>query len=155
IENVRLFNEAQQRTQELSEALEHQTATAKVLSVISSSAGELEPVFQAVLENATRICKANFGTLWRFENGAARVLSVLGIPSRLAEFLHHRLHWPTPANAVGRVIGSRKIIHVPDYRGDQSYFDRDPLTVAGVELGGIRTLLAVPMLKEHELVGAI
>jgi two-component system, NtrC family, sensor kinase len=155
IENVRLFNEAQQRTRELSEALEHQTATAKVLSVISSSPGKLEPVFQAVLENATRICNAKFATLWRFENGVAQLISKLGIPSSLAEFLEREIHRPRPPNAIGRVIMSRQTIHIADYREDQSYFDRDPLTVAGVELGGIRTLLAVPMLKENELVGTI
>jgi GAF domain-containing protein len=155
IENVRLFNEAQQRTRELSEALEHQTATAKVLSVISSSPGELEPVFQAVLDNATRICNAKFATLWRFEDGAARILSKLAIPSALAEFLEGKLHRPGPLNAIGRVIETRQAIHIADYRTDQSYYDRDPLTVAGVELGGIRTLLAVPMLTGNELIGTI
>src|SRR5262249_7799245 len=155
IENVRLFNEAQERTRELSEALEHQTATAKVLSVISGSPGELEPVFQAVLDNATRICNAKFATLWRLEDGTARIISTLGVPSALAEYHEGRLHRPTPPNAIGRVIRSRQTIHIADYRADESYHDRDPLTVAGVELGGIRTLLAVPMLAANELVGTI
>jgi len=155
IENVRLFDEAQQRTHELSESLEHQTATAKVLSIISSSPGELEPVFQAVLENATRICNAKFATLWRFEDDGARIISKLAIPSALAEFLEGKLHRPSPLNAIGRVIRSRQTIHITDYCVDQSYHDRDPLTVAGVELGGIRTLLAVPMLAANELIGTI
>src|SRR5262249_24900945 len=155
IENVRLFNEAQERTHELSEALEHQTATAKVLSVISGSPGELEPVFQAVLDNATRSCNAKFATLWRFEDGTARIISTLGLPSALAEFHDGKLYRPGPPNAIGRVIKSRRTVHIADYRADQSYCDRDPLTVAGVELGGIRTLLAVPMLTANELVGTI
>jgi GAF domain-containing protein len=155
IENVRLFNEAQERTRELAEALEHQTATAKVLSVISGSPGELEPVFQAVLDNATRICNAKFATLWRFEDCTARIISTLGVPSALAKFHDGKHYRPSPPNAIGRVISSRQTVHIADYRADQSYYDRDPLTVAGVELGGIRTLLAVPMLKKSELVGTI
>src|SRR5262249_39916406 len=79
IENVRLFDEVQARTRDLSESLEQQTATSEVLKVISSSPGELEPVFNAILENATRICDAKFGVLWRrFDDGTARIFSSLG-----------------------------------------------------------------------------
>ena len=76
IENVRLFEEVQQRTRELSEALEQQTATSEVLKVISSSPGELEPVFNAMLANATRICEATFGRLWLFEGNTFRAVAI-------------------------------------------------------------------------------
>jgi GAF domain-containing protein len=144
----------------LAEALEQQTATSDVLRVISSSLGELEPVFQAMLTNATRICEAKFGLLWRIEDGAPRIISKLGIPPALAEYLQPgphrpRLKRPGPLTAISRVVKSRQTIHIADYRADQSVLDRDPLSVAGVELGGIRTLLVVPMLKDDELMGAI
>jgi GAF domain-containing protein len=160
IENVRLFDEVQARTRELTELLEQQTATFDVLGVITSSAGELEPVFQSMLENATRLCEAKFGLLYRMVDGAPRIVSKTGIPAVLAEYLKRGPHRPSlrrpgPQTAIGRVVQSRQMVHIADYRTDQSYLDRDPLTVAGIELGGIRTLLVVPMLRESELVGAI
>jgi len=139
----------------LAEALQQQTATSEVLGVISSSPGELEPVFQTMLENATRICAANFGTLWRFEDGAARIVSKFRIPPAFAEFLARGPHRPGPLNPVSRLIKSRQTVHIADYRADQAYIDHDALAVAGVELGGIRTLLVVPMIKDDELIGAI
>jgi signal transduction histidine kinase len=160
IENTRLLSELRQRTDDLSESLEQQTAASQVLQVISSSTGELEPVFQAILASATRSCDAKFGLLYRIENGAARIISRLGIPPALAEYLKRGPHRPPlnrldPLTAVGRVVQSRQTVHIADYRTDQSYLDRDPLTVAGVELGGIRTLLVVPMIKNDALMGAI
>jgi GAF domain-containing protein len=160
IENTRLLNELRQRTDDLSESLEQQTAASQVLQVISSSTGELEPVFQAILASATRSCDAKFGLLYRIENGAARIISKLGIPAALAEYLKRGPHRPPlnrldPLTAVGRVVQSRRTVHIADYRTDQSYLDRDPLTVAGIELGGIRTLLVVPMIKNDALMGAI
>src|SRR5207244_4172186 len=86
IENVRLFDEVQVRTRELSESLEQQTATSEVLSVISSSPGELEPVFQAMLENAVRICEARFGILYLYEEKKFRTVAMLGVPPPLVEF---------------------------------------------------------------------
>src|SRR5262245_15407764 len=144
----------------LSEALEQQTATSEVLQVISSSTGELEPVFQAILASATRTCDAKFGHLTRIENGAARIISWLGTPAGLAEYLKRGPHRPPlnrldPLTAVGRVVQSRQTVHIADYRTDQSYLNRDPLTVAAVELGGIRTCLVVPMIKNDALMGAI
>src|SRR5215470_2893795 len=143
------------RTRDLSEALEQQTATSEVLQVISSSPGELEPVFQTILENATRICAAHFGNLWRFEDGAARIVSKFGIPPAFAEFLGRGPHRPGPLNPMNRLAKTRQTVHIADFRADQSYIDRDALAVAGVELGGIRTLLIVPMIKEDKLIGAI
>ena len=145
---------------ERDEALEQLAARSEVLKVISSSPGELEPVFQAMLANAQRICEAKFGFLYGIENGAPRIISKLGIPPGLAEYLQrgpHRppLNCPSPLTAISRVVQSRQTVHITDYRVDPSYLDRDPLTVASVELGGVRTLLAVPMLKNDEPIGAI
>src|SRR5262249_43807693 len=155
IENVRLFDQVQARTRDLSEALEPQTATSEVLQVISSSPGELEPVFQTILEDATRICAAHFGVLWRLEDGAARIVSNFGIPRAFAAFLERGPHRPGSLNPMNRVIKTRQTVHVADYRADQAYIERDPLAVAGVELAGVRTLLVVPMIKDEELIGAI
>jgi GAF domain-containing protein len=160
IENVRLFDEVQARTRDLTESLEQQTATSEVLQVISSSPGELEPVFHAMLENAVRLCEAKLGNLYQIVDGAPRIIAKIGMPAALAEYIKrgpHRpsLNRPGPQTAVGRVVQSRQTVHIADYRTDQSYLDRDPMTVAAIELGGVRTLLVVPMLKEGEPIGAI
>jgi two-component system, NtrC family, sensor kinase len=144
----------------LAEALEQQRATSEVLGVISSSPGELEPVFQAMLASAMRTCEAKFALLYRIEDDSARIISKLGIPPALAEYLKRGPHRPplnrvSPLTPIGRLIQSRQLVHVADYRTDQSYLDRDPLTVAAIELGGIRTLLVVPMIKNDALMGAI
>src|SRR5262245_48763536 len=128
--------------------------------VISTSPGELEPVFEAMLANAVRICEAKCGSLYQIVDGVPRIISKIGMPAALAEYIKrgpHRppLHRPGPLTAISRVVQSRQTVHIADYRVDPSYLDRDPLTVAAVELGGVRTLVAVPMLKENELVGAI
>ena len=101
IENTRLLNELRQRTDDLSESLEQQTATSEVLKVISSSPGELEPVFQAMLENAMRICEANFGMLFRVENGAVSAAAMFGVPPAFAEF------WQRGPQRPGRADRSR------------------------------------------------
>ena len=155
IENVRLFEELRQRTGDLSEALERQTATSEVLQVISTSPGELEPVFQSMLEHATRICEAKFTALWAFEDGAARIISSLGIPPKFAAFLQRGAHRPGPLNPLTRLVETRQVVHVHDYRADQSYLAGDRLAVSGVELAGIRTLLIIPEIKDGELIGAI
>jgi GAF domain-containing protein/DNA-binding response OmpR family regulator len=155
IEKLRLLTELRQRTDDLSEALEQQTATSEVLQVISGSPGELEPVFQTMLENATRICAAHFGVLWRLEEGAARIVSNFGIPPAFAEFLERGPHRPGPLNPMSRLIKTRQPVHIADYRADQAYIEQDPLAVAGVELAGARTLLVVPMIKDDGLIGAI
>jgi len=137
----------------LNEALEQQTATSEVLKVISNSSGELEPVFNAMLEKATRICKAKFGVLFRYEDGAFQTAAVQGVPLAFTEYLQGRAHWPGPGTAIDRVMKTRAAIHVLDAMEDLAYTRRDALRVAAVELGGLRTLLAVPMIKENELIG--
>ena len=154
IENARLLNELRQRTDDLSESLEQQTATSEVLRVIAASSGDLEPVFEAMLRNATQICDAKFASLFRFENGMPQRLASLNVPPALTEFLRRGIDRVTPHNAFRRMIASRQPIHIDDYRTDEAYASNDAMAVAGVELGGIRTLLIVPMLKDDEIVGA-
>ena len=162
IENTRLLNELRQRTDDLSEALEQQTATSEVLQVISSSPGELEPVFEAILENATRLCAAKFGILHLREGDAFRTTATFNLPLAFAETRKRGdLVRPSPVSMLGRLvmlgplINSKTVIHLPDVTADQAYIDRDPFVVTAVELGGFRAALAVPMLKDGNLIGAI
>ena len=155
IENVRLFEAEQQRTTELTESLEQQTATSEVLRVISSSPGELDPVFQAILANATRICEAKFGTLTQVVDGAPRLMFQLGVPTALEEYWSCETPQPSPHNAISRVVTTGHAVHVTDLQESQAYIEGDPLAVAGVEFGGIRTLLVVPMLKDEKTFGTI
>jgi GAF domain-containing protein len=155
IENVRLFEAVEARTRELSEALEQQTATSEVLQVISSSPGELEPVFQTMLENAVRICEAKFGMLYRYDGTFFHALALFGVPPAYADYLRHEPIRPSLQNGLGRVVQAKQPIHIADITAEQGYSEREPLRVATVELAGARTLLAVPMLKEDEFVGAI
>jgi len=154
IENARLLNELRQRTGDLTEALKQQTATSEVLSAIAGSSGELEPVFQAMLRNATQICDANFASVFRFESGEPRLLSSLNVPPAVTDFLRAGHRRVTPVNAFRRMIASRKPLHIVDYRVDDAYLSGDSLAVAGVDLGNIRTLLIVPLLKDGEIFGA-
>ena len=139
-------------------ALEQQTATSEVLRVISSSPGELEPVFQAMLANATRICGAELGTLFLREEGAFRAVAVHGPPTSYAEWYRRE---PVLAateltdTPLARVATSKEIVHIGDLSEDRCYRERNPRIVALVESAGARTILGVPMLKEDELVGAI
>ncbi|MGC1997327.1 MAG: GAF domain-containing protein, partial [Pseudolabrys sp.] len=155
IENTRLLNELRQRTGDLSEALEQQTATSEVLSVISSSQGDLDPVFQAMLENAVRICDASFGMLFRIEQGLMRAEAMVGVPPKFAEFWQRGPQRPGSRTAAGRIVETRQPVHVVDVRSEPAYVEGEPVFVAAVNLGGFRTLLNVPMLKDNELVGII
>jgi GAF domain-containing protein len=154
IENARLFEAEQQRTRELSESLEQQTATSEVLSVISSSRGELEPVFQAMLANAMRICEAKSGGLFGYADGAFRGLSWLGIPPKFAASVERPHIWG-PETGLGQLVRTKKTVHVNDARAARAYAEADPDGMAAVEIAGVRTFVAVPMLKEGELIGAM
>jgi two-component system, NtrC family, sensor kinase len=156
IENVRLFDEVQARTRELSESLEQQTATSEVLRVISSSPGELEPVFNTMLANAVRICEAKFGTMLRAEEGGYRVVAMHGPPpAYAAERRRNPVLLVGPTNPLARVAASRQLLHITDVRLDQAYLDRDPAFLVLADDAGARTLLMVPMLKEEKLIGAV
>src|SRR5262249_1721029 len=154
IENLRLFGGEQQRTRELSESLEQQTATSEVLKVISSSPGELAPVFNAMLENATRLCEARYGTMWLREGDAFRAASLYGpMPPAYTDLLRGgALFHASPDTPTGHVAQTRQPVQVLDLRETRS---RDPIFLAAVEVAGVRTMFAVPMLKEGELVGTI
>jgi two-component system, NtrC family, sensor kinase len=155
IENTRLLNELRQRTTDLSESLQQQTATSEVLGVISESPGELKPVFDAVLENATRLCEATFGTLYRFESGAFWATALRNAPAEFAAFLQGGPIQPSPASTLGRAANSRQPTHVVDITAEPGYLQGDPYVVAVTKITSARTILVVPMLKESELVGAI
>ena len=156
IENTRLLNELRQRTADLTESLEQQTATSEVLRVISSSPGELEPVFQTMLESATRICEAKFGTLFLADADAFRAVATHNTPSAYAEARQRELLIrPPPDSALGRVSSSKQTVHITDVREVKSYIERNPYMVAAVELGGCRTALGVPMLKQSALIGVV
>ena len=155
IENARLLNELRQRTTDLTEALEQQTATSEVLQVISSSPGELEPIFAAMLEKAVRICDANFGNIYRWDSETTHLVAAHNTPPAFAEyrrrFPHHQ---PNPKLGIGRMFATKETLHVTDARAAPAYIEqRDPSAVAAVELGGVRSYMAVPMLKEGELIG--
>ena len=150
IENVRLFEAEQQRTRELSDSLEQQTATAEVLRVISSSPSELDPVFQTMMANATRLCEAHFGILALHESGAFRVAAMHNVPQAYAEYRRRNsaVIDAGPQTALGRVAATKQVVHISDYA-------QDVAASAPVRLGGARSLVAVPMLKDNELIGVI
>jgi signal transduction histidine kinase len=140
IENTRLLNE-------LRESLQQQTATAVVLKVISSSPGDLEPVFQSLLENATRICEAKFGVLMRFDGEAFRCAAHLGTPPALVEFMQRGPFRPPPGSHLDHVMRTKQVSHTADYAADG-------VLAPPVTLGGARSTIDVPMLKDDELIGA-
>ena len=156
IGNVRLFEEVQAKTRDLTKSLQQQTATADVLKVISASPGELEPVFQAMLENAVRLCEAQFAMLFLYEKekNEYRAVGKWNLPPAWREFLEKNPIRADPKVPLGRVAITKQPVQVADVLADQAYIDRYPGMVAVAELGGARTLLQVPLLKENELVGA-
>jgi signal transduction histidine kinase len=161
---IELKKQLEERTRELaearghlSEALGQQTATSQVLQVISSSTGELEPVFQTLLANATRLCEASYGALWLSEGEAFRTAALYGaLPAAYLERLRSgTLFHPGPDVTLARAAKERKPIQVADLRTSRAYLDGDPLPVAAADIGGVRTMLVVPMLKEGDAIGAI
>src|SRR5262249_35650762 len=156
IENTQLLNELRKRTDDLSESLERQTATSKVLQVISSSPGQLNPVFNAVLENAVRICGAKFGILYLVEGDGCHTVAMHDVPKRFAEKRSRTPFFkPPPAgkSPMGRVMATRQVAQIDDIT--QGLLEGDPALADLAELGGARTVLAVPMLKDADLVGGI
>jgi GAF domain-containing protein len=155
IGNVRLFDEVQARTRELTESLEQQTATSEVLEIISSSAGDLNPAFQKMLENATRICGASFGAMTLYEQEAFRTVALYNVPEpyKLAQ-LHQRIQ-PHPQSGLSMIERTRGPVQIEDIRTQPPYREGHTNVRALADLGGARSLVIVPMLKEPELIGAI
>jgi two-component system, NtrC family, sensor kinase len=154
IENARLLNELRRRTDDLSEALEQQTATSEVLQVISSSPGELEPVFQAMLEKAVRICDANFGNLYLREGDAFRIGATYGASPAYVDFVRtEQLFLLNPKVGLGRLVRTKELYHIADISAVPTHGDK--LREATIKLAGARTLIALPMLKDNEVIGAI
>jgi GAF domain-containing protein len=152
IKNVRLFDEVQARTRDLSESLEQQTATSEVLKVVSGSPGNLEPVFDAMLQNAVRICGAKFGNLMLREGDAFRLGSTHGAPQAYVDYLHsNRVFRTNPGLA--QLVKTKEHYHLVDIAAAPTFGDE--LREATVHLAGARTLIGVPMLKDDKVIGAI
>ena len=167
IENARLLTELRERSaelarsvealevrgRELGESLAQQTATAEILKVITTSPGDLGPVFETMLAKATELCEAKFGILWLYDGEFFRVAALRGASAEYAEFLTRAPVRPSPETGLGRVARDKSIVHIADVADDDLYRAREPLRVATVELGGTRTFLAVPLLKESAVIG--
>src|SRR5262249_8774921 len=151
IENVRLFDEVQARTRDLSESLEQQTATSEVLSAISSSPGDLEPVFQAKLGHATRICAAKFGVMFSSQDGALRPAAELNVPRPYSEFMRQRgPHQLAAGSTFEHVLRTKQAVCLTDAAAEGQFFSNN-----AAKFVGARSYMAVPMLKEGEPIGAI
>ena len=142
-------------TRQLNEAREREAATSEVLQIISGSPGDLQRVFASMLENAVRICDATFGNVYRWDGDALTLVATHNTPRAFAEARRfspfNRLN---PKTVTGRMLATKGVVHVTDAAAQEGYADRsDPAAVTAVELGGVRTFLAVPMLKENELIG--
>jgi class 3 adenylate cyclase len=155
IENARLLNELRQRTTDLTEALEQQAATSEVLQIISKSPGDLEPVFASMLENAARVCEASMGAIYRWDGEGLLLVATHNMAPAYAEALGRSPLRPTPDGYVRRIVETKAVLHFADLAAQPAYAERKPMAVAAVEVGGIRTFVAVPMLKENKLIGTL
>src|SRR5262249_12057262 len=139
----------------LSEAREQLAATSEALGVISSSPSELKPVFDAMLANAVRICEAKFGNLYLHEDGALRVVASHNVPRAFAEARRRGPIHPAPGGDFAKLVRTKRTVQTADLAATRPYAERAPPVVDAVELGGVRTVVNVPMLKNNDLVGAI
>src|SRR5947207_8886358 len=143
------------RTRGLTEALKRQTATSEVLRIINSSPRELEPIFKSMLENAPRLCEAKYGILYRYDGAAFEALASYNLAPAFAQYVERGPIRPGLDMPITRLAQTKATVHTLDLRATRAYAERDPMGVAAVERGGARTVLAVPMLKENELIGAM
>jgi PAS domain S-box-containing protein len=155
IENARLFEQVQAKTRDLEESLQQQTATSEVLQVISSSPGDLAPVFEKMLENATRVCGAEFGSMVLVENDSVRQAALYNAPAALAAARANKVFRLHPQGLIATAIRTKKAVQVADVHATTPYLERIPYAVEMAELGGARTVVIVPMLREDEVIGAI
>ncbi|MBI4591265.1 MAG: GAF domain-containing protein [Candidatus Rokubacteria bacterium] len=150
IENVRLFQELQARNRDLAEALEQQTATSEVLKVMSRSTFDLQPVLETLIENATRLCGAENGVIYRFDGEFCHLAAGHGISPELKDFIQRNPIRPGRGTVAGQVVLEKRTVHIPDVLADPHYQWREAQKV-----GGYRTVLGVPMLREGILIGVI
>jgi GAF domain-containing protein len=155
IENARLFDEVQAKTRDLTDSLEQQTATSEVLQIISSSPGDLEPVFQKMLENGARVCGAHFGTMDMWNGESFRNAAVYNVPTAFAASRQKAVIRPHPESGLAAVVRTHQIVRIQDARKLGAYLAGNPIAVGIVDIAGARTVVIVPMLKEDELIGAI
>jgi signal transduction histidine kinase len=149
-----LEQKVEERTRELTEALEQQTATAEILRVISSSPNDLRPVFDSILANATRLCEAHLGMLFMYDGDAFTAVATQGADPGVIE--HYRQPFRAgPTTVFGRMLAEKRSIHIPDLKDEEAYRQGDPLRLATVDLVGARTFLAVPLMKDSAVAGAV
>ncbi len=155
IQNVKLFDEARAKSRDLEESLQQQTATSEVLQIISSSPGDLVPVFENMLANATRVCGAIFGTMNLYEDGSFHPVAHYNVPSAYAASLDETPFRPHPQSGLGTVARTHQVVHIEDIRTLPPYLEGDPSVVKIADLAGARTYFVVPMLKKNDLIGTI
>src|SRR5262249_4166649 len=153
--NVRLFEEVQARTRELSESLQQQTATSEVLQIISSSPSDLAPVFDKMLENATRVCGAEFGVMMLIEDGLVRPAARYNTPPAFVAARGDDAYRPPAGSMLATAIETRQVAQTADLRTNAAYIEGAKSTVDLVEIGGARTVAVVPMLRDNEVIGTI
>jgi signal transduction histidine kinase len=141
---------------ELSEAVQQQAATSTILQVIASSPGDLQPVFDAVLDNAMRLCGAEFGNVYRWDGEALYLVAWRNTPEAFAAYRTRGPFRPSTTSLIGRMVRTKTVMHIADAADNPDYTERrDPSLIAAIELGGVRTYLGVPMMKDNEVIGAI
>ena len=150
-----LEKKVESRTAELSESLEQQTATSQVLQVISSSPGELRPVFLSMLENATRVCGANFGVMNLWDGESFKIAADYNVPPAFAASRQQMLIRPHPQSGLAAVARTHQVMHIHDVRCSPAYLAGAPAAMEIADVAGARSMVIVPMLKEDELIGTI
>src|SRR5215470_4138468 len=141
-------------TREMSTIAEQQRATTEVLKLISRSFGDPQPVFASILASAVRLCDADNGIIRRWDGDALHLVATHNIPQAFIELREQSPYRPLQYSPSGRMLATGRLVHIADLAADQAYIERNPPAVAAVEIGGIRTMLAVPLLKDSELIGS-
>ena len=154
---IREVADVQQLIQERDVALDQQAATSEILEVISRSTGDLQPIFAAILQNAVRLCDASFGDIYSWERGALHLLASYNSPPAFAEERRRSERIPpSPDSPTTRILATKSPVHIADLTKDGAYVEkRSQASIAAVELGGVRSFLGMPMLKENELIGIL